>query len=427
MKTLDCLSSKTPTLWINEQREPTTPALAKIPFGMAEMRDAQARLYRFAPLIAELFPEEAGPLGGLIESELAAAPGLADYLLPQGGRLLVKKDHQLPVAGSVKARGGIYEVLFLAEQLAIEQGLLHHGDNYTRLMAEDVRELFARYRVSVGSTGNLGLSIGIIGAALGFKVDVHMSHDAKQWKKRRLRQKGVNVIEHRSDYGSAVAVGRTAAEADPFNHFIDDEKSLQLFLGYSVAAFRLKAQLADLGVRVDASHPLFVYLPCGNGGAPGGISFGLKQVFGDAVHCFFAEPTEAPCMTLGLVTGKHAEISVYDIGLGVRTAADGLAVARPSTFVGELIAPLLSGALTLSDDMMMNYVYAAERLEGTRIEPSAAAGFAGPRLITEHAFSKQFEEITHLLWTTGGRYLPDEEHRKNLEQGREIYEAERNN
>lgn len=402
------------TFWLNPGLGPAAEALAACPVTRADVEDAAARLERFAPYIKKVFPETEAA-GGIIESPLRDIPEMKKALGDLPGRLLLKMDSHLPISGSIKARGGIYEVLHLAEDIALREGGLRLADDYAVLAEPRFRELFRRYAVAVGSTGNLGLSIGIMSAQLGFRVTVHMSADARQWKKDMLRSKGVTVVEYADDYSKAVAEGRRQAEADPYCHFVDDENSKTLFLGYAVAALRLERQLRDMGVVVDGERPLFVYLPCGVGGGPGGVAFGLKLVYGDNVHCFFAEPTHAPCMLLGLATGEHDGVSVQEFGIDNRTAADGLAVGRPSRFVGRTVERMISGCFTVSDERMYRLLRQMADTESIRLEPSALAGVPGMGLLTSGqgaayaaAHGADLMRATHIAWATGGSMVPPE-------------------
>jgi D-serine dehydratase len=409
------------TCWFNPQTTTFAEGLPYVGLNEKDVEDAHARLTRFAPYIEKAFPETAAT-GGIIESELVAIPAMQKRL-EEGfrqkisGQLLLKKDSHLPISGSIKARGGIYEVLTHAEKLALEAGLLSLEDDYSRLLSPEFKAFFSQYSIAVGSTGNLGLSIGIMSACIGFNVTVHMSADAREWKKAKLRSHGVKVVEYAEDYGVAVEQGRKAAEADPKCFFIDDENSRTLFLGYSVAGQRLKDQFASQGRVVDAQHPLFVYLPCGVGGGPGGVAFGLKMAFGDNVHCFFAEPTHSPCMLLGVYTGLHDTISVQDLGIDNLTAADGLAVGRASGFVGRTMQRLLDGFYTLEDQTMYSLLGWLAHEENIRLEPSALAGMPGPLHVSAgeayrrmHGFTEQqMQNATHIVWATGGGMVPEEE------------------
>lgn len=417
-------------VWFNPKVTTTDQGLPYVGLTQDDVIDAQARLQRFAPYLAKAFPETA-VTKGIIESEVVDILKMKvalekRYNTSISGQLRLKKDSHLPISGSIKARGGIYEVLTHAEKLAINAGLLSTDDNYEKLFSDKFREFFSQYSIAVGSTGNLGMSIGIMSAKLGFSVSVHMSADARQWKKDKLRSHGVNVVEYEQDYSIAVEEGRKEAEKDPNCFFIDDENSKTLFLGYAVAGLRLKRQFEEQGVRVDSEHPLFVYLPCGVGGGPGGVAFGLKLAFGDAVHCLFAEPTHSPCMLLGVYTQLHEGISVQEIGIDNVTAADGLAVGRASGFVGRAMERLIDGYYTIDDQELYDLLSLLNKEEGIKLEPSALAGMAGAIHVTQakdylqglSLDSQKMQNATHLVWATGGGMVPADEMQKYLAQGK---------
>ena len=318
--------------------------------------------------------------------------------------------------------GGIYEVLKHAEDLAIAAGKLTMEDDYAKLAEPEMKQFFGRYTVQVGSTGNLGMSIGIpMSAALGFRVKVQYVCGCQAVEEGSAAQprSGGAGIHRRLFQGSGR--GPPPLHADPMSYFVDDEKSVNLFLGYAVAAKRLKQQLDEQGITVDTAHPLVVYLPTGVGGAPGGIAYGLKRLFKNNVHCFLVEPTLCPSVLLGMATKQYEKANVRDFGLSwPHPHADGLACAAPSGFFRDrILGNLVSGDFTVEDARLYDDLRLLDSSEGKRIEPSSCAAFAGPRgLLTledsrrDRAEEGLTEEVlansVQIAWATGGRLVPAE-------------------
>ena len=412
-----------PVSWINPSKKPMKE-MPTFPIKKEDMLAAEKLWHRFAPFFEKAFPETAAT-DGILESPLKEIPKMKALLNPGypqfKGSLYLKCDNALPIAGSIKARGGFFEVLHYAEQLALKAGILKEEDNYDIFTSDNFKQFFGKYNIGVGSTGNLGLSIGIISAKLGFKVRVYVSADAKKWKKELLRAKGAEVIEFGGDFSEAILAGRQRTNADPLGYFVDDENSNELYLGYTVGALRLSKQLEEQNIKVDANHPLFVYSPCGVGGSPGGTAFGLKQIYGDNVHIFFVEPTHSPAVLTGLITGEMSNISVQDIGIDNRTEADGLAVGRPSNFATNISNHIVSGVYTIEDEHLFTLLAQLKDSENIFLEPSATAGLIGPQMIAKTDYAEKnhlnMNNAIHIAWATGGDLVPAEERAEFYERG----------
>lgn len=420
--------------WINPNFKEVKVANENTPYSMATIQDVEDRLQRFASYFRVAFPETEKN-NGLLESKITQIDQMEAWLEEQYdeellGDLYLKRDDLLPISGTIKSRGAIYEVLKYAETLVLNAGLLESIEtNYEIFASEEFRLFFSDYNLTVGTTGNLGISVGAMGRALGFEVTVHMSADARQWKKDYLKERGVEVVEHSTNFSEAVEIARYDSNNNPNSYFVDDEHSEELFLGYTVGGYRMKKQLEDEGIKVDEDHPLFVYLPCGIGGSPSGITFGLKHAFGDHVHCFFAEPTKMPSLLIGLGTQLFDKIAVDDIGLGSLTVADGLAVPRTSALVAKMMDHYFSGSYTLTDETFSAVLTNLYEQEEIFLEPAAAAGVPGPfkllgsadgrNYLKNHQLEDKMNNATHIAWGTGGSMVPEADKIAFIAQGKD--------
>ena len=150
---LDKIKKAEEILWLNPKLSKKED-FKKAQLSENDVEEASKRLEKFAPLIMHYFPETVTSKG-IIESPLSMISNMKDFLNqefcknhPIQGKLYLKRDSDLAVAGSVKARGGIYEVLKHSEELALSKGLLKsEDDDYMKLASKEGREFFAKYKI----------------------------------------------------------------------------------------------------------------------------------------------------------------------------------------------------------------------------------------------------------------------------------------
>ncbi|MDN6251819.1 MAG: D-serine ammonia-lyase, partial [Lactiplantibacillus plantarum] len=102
------------------------------------------------------------------------------------------------------------------------------------------------------------------------------------------------------------------------------------------------------------------------------------------------------------------------------TAADGLAVSRPSRLAGKVMRTLLLGTATFEDDDLSRYLTKLVDTEDVMVEPSAAAGFTAIAPIMAQFPTLAGKDVTHIVWATGGDMMPESERQLDYELGQKL-------
>ena len=96
-----------------------------------------------------------------------------------------------------------------AEDLALEHGMLKKDDDYSVFASDEFKEFFSKFKIQVGSTGNLGYVYRYHECGSGLPCNRTICPQMQsEWKKDLLRQRGAEVVEYADDYSKAVEVGR---------------------------------------------------------------------------------------------------------------------------------------------------------------------------------------------------------------------------
>jgi D-serine dehydratase len=126
-------------------------------------------------------------------------------------------------------------------------------------------------------------------------------------------------------------------------------------------------------------------------------------------------------------------IFIYDVGIDNRTEADGLSVPVASELAVAQMRPLPSGVITTDDDTMFIDLYCLQQTQQIKVEPSAAAAVSGPRMllqtpeglayINQQGLAENMHNANHIIWSTGGLFVPSAEYEGFLKRGRDLAAA----
>ena len=277
---------------------------------------------------------------GRIRSVCIVTPLLESHPLNEriGGRLLVKAEG-LQRTGSFKLRGAY--------------------NRMSRLTEEELRRGVVAY-----SSGNHGQAVAAAARLLGTTAVIIMPEDTPRTKVDKTLSHGAEVVHYDRYREDRAAIGREVASSRG-RVLIPPFEDPHVIAGAGTLGREIVMQASELGVDLDA-----LLVCCSGGGLTAGCAIAVETM-SPATQVYAVEPVAFDDTARSLAAGTRVTNDP-----AARSICDAVQSPTPGELTFSINRRLLAGALTVTDEEVVDAMMVAARELGLVVEPGGAVALA---------------------------------------------------
>lgn len=257
------------------------------------------------------------------------------------GSLAIKDEGHRLGLGSFKALGGAYAVMMLVlGEAARRQAITLTPED---LLSPAVKEIAKGMTVTCATDGNHGRSVAAGARIAGCRSVIFVHQGVSDERAAAIVRYGAEVRRSAGNYDDSVREAAETANHEGWTVVSDtswagyEDIPLTVMQGYTVMAGEAFDALA--------SPPTHIFLQAGVGGMAAAVAAHALAVYGAAMpKIVIVEPARAACLFASAKVGRITEVPH-----GEPTVMGMLECYAPSALAWEILAPLVSGYVTLEE------------------------------------------------------------------------------
>jgi diaminopropionate ammonia-lyase len=273
--------------------------------------------------------------------------------------------------GSFKALGGAYAVVRIAQQHLERE--LGRKIAPQELLDPNIRARLRQITVGCATDGNHGKSVAAGANLLGLRARIYVHEGVSQERVEAIAQYGAEIVVVQGTYDEAVDFATQECQAQGWTIVSDtswegyEDIPRTVMQGYTSMVHELASQLQ--------APPTHVFLQAGVGGFAAAMAAAITLNLHAQAKFIVVEPDRAACLFESNRAGKVVAVPAQSA-----TVMSMLECYRPSDIAWEILAPITTAFVTVSEDEAVDAMKALAR-DGAAVQlvsgESGAAGAAG--------------------------------------------------